>query len=87
MRHSALVIRATQDAKHLNGALVILIISFAAYLIGLFFELFDDVAAKTIAVVGIVVCGLFLSLFFVHRDRTVLADYHTCRSNNRDSFL
>lgn len=46
IRHSVLVARANHDIRHLSPALVILILSFAAYLTGLFFELLDDIAVK-----------------------------------------
>jgi hypothetical protein len=54
IRNADLVTRATQDLKHLSPALVVVIVSAAAYLIGLFFELLDDFLVKG----GVVAAGL-----------------------------
>jgi hypothetical protein len=58
VRHSLLIGRAHQDVKHLSPVIVILILSFAAYIVGLFFELFDNI----IVVIGTALAGLLLVL-------------------------
>lgn len=69
LRHADLFTRATQDLKHLSPAIVIVIISCLAYLIGLFFELFDDLLVKVgFAIVAgsvIVLIVLFVALLAI----------------------
>ena len=66
IRHGLLIARASQDLKHLSPALVIIILSFIAYLAGLFFELFDDIVVKIAAplagaaVIAATVIGIFV---------------------------
>jgi hypothetical protein len=56
-RHAVLITRATQGLKDLSPVVVIVIISCLAYLLGLFFELFDDFLVK----LGVtIVAGLML---------------------------
>jgi hypothetical protein len=65
IRHAALITRATQDLKELSPVAVIVIISCLAYLLGLFFELFDDFVVKlgvTIAA-GLMFFGLVILAF------------------------
>lgn len=45
-RHSLIVMRANTDIHRLSPILAILIVSFFAYLIGVFFEIVDDVSLK-----------------------------------------
>jgi hypothetical protein len=66
LRHGLLIARASQDFKHLSPALVIIILSFIAYLVGLFFELFDDIAVKiAIPLAGVAVIIVTVSVIVV----------------------
>jgi len=63
-RHSALVVRATQDIRHLTPVLIVLIVSFGAYVLGLFFEIFDELLV-IIGVVGLLTIGLMFAAVMV----------------------
>src|SRR5690349_18751721 len=49
IRRSFLVSRAIKDAGHLPRVLLVFAISFAAYLLGLVFEIIGEAAVKTLA--------------------------------------
>jgi hypothetical protein len=74
IRHGLLIVRVSHDLRHLSPALVIIIISFMAYLIGLFFELFDDAVVKiaapfagaaVVAVIALVIFAFLVGLWYV----------------------
>jgi hypothetical protein len=68
-RNSALAIRATTDLGQLTPILAVVIVSFAAYLIGIFFELFDSFLMKIAAGVAgaalALACLIFLLIVII----------------------
>jgi hypothetical protein len=62
IRHSEIIIRANQDLHHLSPALIIIVVSFVAYLIGLCFEVADDIAVNLALVVGSALVALSIIL-------------------------
>jgi hypothetical protein len=65
LRHADLITRATRDLKDLSPVVVIVIISCLAYLVGLFFELFDDLLVKIFvaAVASLILVVLVIFIF------------------------
>ena len=70
LHKSQLVVRATTDIAHLSPALVLLIVSFVAYIAGLFFEVFDNLLIKLAFILAAAIFGswaVVVSTEFIQR--------------------
>ena len=59
LRHGVLLLRASQDAKDMTPVLLIIIVSFAAYLVGLVMQALWDTISRTVAyMAGVLIFGV-----------------------------
>ncbi len=69
LRHGTLVVRATQDIRHLTPVLIVLIVSFCAYILGLFFEIFDEllviIGSVSLLATGLLIAAVVVPIFLL----------------------